>query len=112
MNPSRADPNADDALLLRRQRRRRQYRLSSLILVVALVAVGMGLLRMPGVGFLVLAILAGLGMTLGILLGAMALGWLGCGLFALFDRLVHWSRKEPEWFQPTWNPPPADRDPF
>ncbi len=108
MEPDMAQLDQDNALL--HKRRRRQFRLSSLILAVALVAVGLGLLRMPGVGFLLLAVLTGLGITLGILLVAMTLGWLGFGLFSLFDRLIRWSRKEPDWFQASWNAP-SDLDP-
>ncbi|CAN5809871.1 hypothetical protein BH23PLA1_BH23PLA1_01470 [soil metagenome] len=71
------------------------------MVAIAGVALGFWLLRLPGVGFLVAGALTVIGVTLSILLGAMALGWLGIGLFALFDRLIAWSRREPQWFQPT-----------
>jgi hypothetical protein len=82
------------------ERRRRQFRLRSLMMIVALVAVWAWALRMPGVGGLLLVLGGAVAIGLGVLLGAMFLGLLGFGLFALYDRLAARGRAEPQWQQP------------
>src|SRR5436309_1629416 len=64
------------------QRRRRQFRTRTLMLVVALVAVWMGVLLDPNVCPLVLMLGAAFGLTLGLMVATMGLGLLGFGLFA------------------------------
>jgi hypothetical protein len=85
-------------------RRPRQLRLRTLMILVAGAALGCGALRIPEVGelvrFLGLLLVAGVVVvlillvgTVAVLLVAMALAWLGFGLFTLFDRLWAWARR-------------------
>ena len=80
-------------------RRRFRYRLSTLMVAIAVLAVWLGALVVPGVGDLFLGGAAVIAATLLILLLAMGLGWVGFGLFALADRALSWARRGPEWFQ-------------
>jgi hypothetical protein len=80
-------PTSDDRCPPR-EGRRRQFRLRSLMMAVAVAAAWLASLRVPGVGTFALILVGALSVGLAALLGAMALGWLGFGLFALFDRLA------------------------
>jgi hypothetical protein len=55
------------------------------MMAVVVAAVWFWFLRLPGAWLIVAGPLVGLGTVLALLLGAMALGWVGFGLFALFD---------------------------
>jgi hypothetical protein len=46
---------------------------------------------------MILLAVTGIGLTLAILIGAMALGMLGTGLFAVGDRAVAWFQKSRRW---------------
>jgi hypothetical protein len=48
-------------------------------------------------GPLILLVVTGIGLTLAILAGAMALGMLGTGLFAVGDRAIAWFQKNRRW---------------
>lgn len=68
-------------------------RTTSLLLVVLMVGIWLGVLMDPMVGpFAWFGTLA-IGLTLGILLMAIGLSWLGFGLFALGDWVVAWCRR-------------------
>jgi hypothetical protein len=86
--PSQPKPMDDGLVSERRERRRRQYRVRTLMMASVVAAVWMGLLRLPGVMPLVGGALVVAGGILAIFLGAMALSFVGIGLFALFDRAV------------------------
>jgi hypothetical protein len=84
-------------------RRPRQFRLRSLMIAVAVAAVGLGALRVPGVGPFVVVLALAMGAVLifllivlagglAALLAGMALAFVGLGLFALFDRLAAGAR--------------------
>ena len=79
------------------ERRRRQFRLRTLLGVIALVAVGMGVLLDPNVAPLVLVILGAIGIGVGVMVAAMALGLVGFGLFAAGGRVIDWLRRASRW---------------
>jgi len=91
--PAKADvPRAHDP-----ERRRRQFRIRSIMLVVALVAVWLWVLLDPLIGPLVLAVLAWVAGTLALVGAAMALGLLGFGLCTTGDRIIGWLRRSSSW---------------
>lgn len=67
------------------------------VLGLALAVVWLGLLIDPLVRSLVLNVLIALTLTLGVVVGAMGLGWIGTGLFAVGDRFVAWLRAGSQW---------------
>jgi len=75
------------------ERRRRQFRMRTLMLVIALVAVSLD----PNVGPLVLGVLAAFAMTLGLMGAAMGLGLLGFGLSMAGGRVIGWLRRASRW---------------
>jgi hypothetical protein len=85
-------PRVDDP-----QRRRRQFRLRTVMMVIALVAVWMGVLLDPNVAPLVLGLLGAFGIALGVMVAAMVLGILGFGLFAAGERVMGWLRRASRW---------------
>jgi len=79
------------------ERARRPFRRRMTVLGVVLAVVWIGVLLDPGVGGLVLLLLAGIGAALGLLGAAMALGLLGFGLGIAGDRFVAWLRRGSRW---------------
>ncbi len=79
------------------ERRRRQFRMRSMILVVALVAVWLWVLLDPLIGSLVIAVLAWIAGTLALVGAAMGLGLLGFGLCTTGDRIIGWLRRGSSW---------------
>jgi hypothetical protein len=79
------------------QRRRRQFRIRSMMLAVALVAVWIWVLLDPFLGRLVLAILLWIGGTLAVVAAAMGLGLLGFGLCTAGERAIGWLRRAASW---------------
>src|SRR5262245_45278816 len=93
VTPAKAvGPRVDDP-----QRRRRQFRLRTVMLVIALVAVWIGVLLDANVAPLVLGLLGGFGIGLGVMAAAMVLGILGFGLFAASERVLGWLRRASRW---------------
>ena len=88
-------------------RPRWHFPLGGPLAAVAAGAVGFGLLRLPGVGGLVVVLLMAVGGTLAILVATMGLGWLGFGLVALFHRSAARARSQGNWPDPS-NDPWAD----
>jgi hypothetical protein len=78
-------------------RRRNRYRLRSGLLAAVVAGVWLGLLVDPGFGPIVRGVLLAAGLTLGILLTALGLSWLGFGLFAAGDRVVGWVKRASRW---------------
>ncbi len=72
-----------------------QVRLWEILLV--LLALWAGLLFDPVVGPLLLIILICLGMTLAVIVGTMALGFIGRGLFVAGDHVIAWLRQGTQW---------------
>jgi hypothetical protein len=64
-------------------------------LVVALI--WMGLLLDPMIARMALGAILALVLSVGILVGAMALGMIGSGLFAVGDRVLSWLRQGTRW---------------
>jgi hypothetical protein len=75
----------------------RQFQERAWVLGLILAVVWLGLLLDPMVRPLVLGVLMALALTLGVLVGAMGLGLLGSGLFAVGDRVVAWFRQGSRW---------------
>jgi len=67
------------------------------VLILVLASVWCRLLGDPMIGPVLLFLLMALGLTLGVLVAAMGLGWMGIGLFAAGDRLVAWFRAGTKW---------------
>ncbi len=65
----------------------------SLILIVFWT----GLLLDPMVGPLILSVLLAFGLTLALIVGTMALGLMGYGLFAAGDHVIAWLRQGTRW---------------
>jgi hypothetical protein len=87
-----AGPRVEDP-----QRHRRQFRLRTVMVVIALVAVWMGVLLDPNVAPLVLGLLGAFGISLGVMAAAMVLGILGFGVFAAGARVLGWLRRASRW---------------
>lgn len=68
-------------------------RIGTLMLLILVV----GFLFDPMVGPGIVLVLMGIGLALGILAAAAALGMIGVGLFAVGDRVVAWMRRGREW---------------
>ncbi len=81
------------------QRARQQSRYHFRIWVISLVLLilGAGLLLDPMVGPLVLGSLMAFGLTLALIVGTMALGMMGHGLFAAGDLVIAWLRQGRRW---------------
>ena len=62
-----------------------------------MAAFGLDFLLDPMFGPLMLALVADVGLALGVMAGAMALGTLGFVLFAAGDQVVAWFRRSAEW---------------
>jgi hypothetical protein len=77
--------------------RRRRTRARSVLLAVALVAVWGEVLFDATVRTLVLGMGVAIGCAVGLMAAAMALGLLGFGLFALFDRASAWVVRAHRW---------------
>src|SRR5262249_20675139 len=77
--------------------RRRQFRLRTLMLVIALAAVGMGLLLDPNIAPLTWLFLGAFGIALAVMALAMGLGLLGFGLCTVGDRFLGWLRRSARW---------------
>jgi hypothetical protein len=75
--------------------RRRQFRRMSLILLIALIAVWLGVLVDPQIGLLMVYVMGAFGVALTVM--AMGLGFLGFGIFAAGDRLAGWVRRASQW---------------
>jgi hypothetical protein len=73
-------------------RRPRPFRLRSLSLAVAVVAVWLGVVLDPLIGPAVMGLVGGLALGVLLMLGALALCWLGFGFFALGERALAWVR--------------------
>jgi len=80
-----------------RQRRRAQYRIRMMMLAILVIAVWLAAFRVPGVGPLILALFGAMGVVVAVFLGVMSLGWLGFGIFALFDRFSARVKETSEW---------------
>jgi hypothetical protein len=65
--------------------------------VLLLVMVWLCLVFDPLVGPLLLGIMASIALTLGLMIGAMALGTMGFGLFAIGDRFIAWCQQSRKW---------------
>lgn len=81
-------------------RPRRAYRSRLLLLAIVVAGAWVAALGLPGLGRLAGLAAGAVGATLGILVGAMALGWLGFGLFAMGERVVAYLRRGPRWSDP------------
>jgi hypothetical protein len=77
--------------------RRRQFRRMSLILLIALIAVWLGVLVDPQIGLLMVYVMGAFGVALTVMAMAMGLGFLGFGIFAAGDRLAGWVRRASQW---------------
>lgn len=78
-------------------RRRRQFRIRSIMLVVALVAVWMWVLLDPIIRGIVIAVLLWASSTLAIVGTAMGLGLLGFGVCTTGERIIGWLRRSSSW---------------
>jgi hypothetical protein len=67
------------------------------VLALLLAAFGLDFLLDPMFGPMMLALVADVGLALGVMAGAMALGTLGFVLFAAGDQVVAWFRRSAEW---------------
>jgi hypothetical protein len=76
---------------------RRRSPLPLWIPALVLAALFAGFLFDPMIGPVIRAALAGVGVTLAVLLGAMALGMAGSGLFSIGDRVIAWIRRSSRW---------------
>jgi uncharacterized membrane protein len=85
-------PRAQDS-----DRRRRQFRIRSMMLVVALVAVWLWILRDPLLGQLVVGVVMWVASILLLVGMTMGLGLLGFGLCTVGDRIIHWLRRGSTW---------------
>ena len=74
----------------------RQRRLAVLLAVLG-GSIGFALLIDPELGLLGFFLVLAAGGTFVILAAALALAWLGFGLFALGDRVVGWVRRATTW---------------
>jgi hypothetical protein len=66
-------------------------------LALLLAFVWLGLLFDPIVGPPLLGILAAIGVTLALVVGAMLLGMMGFGLFAIGDHFIGWMQRGRKW---------------
>ena len=82
-----------------RQRREHQFRFWPRIWAVSLLVLGVwaALLLDLMLGRLVLGVLVAFGLGLAVIVGTMALGIMGHGLFAAGDRVLAWLRKSTRW---------------
>jgi hypothetical protein len=78
-------------------RRRRQFRIRSIMLVVALVAVWLWVLRDPIFGQLVIGVVIWVASILLLVGMTMGLGLLGFGLCTAGDRFIHWLWRGSRW---------------
>jgi hypothetical protein len=69
------------------------------ILALFLAALCVDFLFDPLLGPMILALIAAVGLGLGVMAGAMVLGTIGWGLFAAGDRLVAWFRRGDPWVE-------------
>ncbi len=95
--PLPTEPSGTDGAAMAARRRPRQIRIRTVMQAVALVAIGLAILRTPGGIVLVFWTVAGLVIVANGFLGLMALGWLGFGLFALAERLGAWVGRAGRW---------------
>ena|SRR5271157_4699785 len=77
--------------------RSRWLRVRIRVVSLVLLALLLGLLLDSMVGLLLLAVLMALGLTLAVIVGAMGLGIMGCGLFAAGDHVIAWLRQGSRW---------------
>lgn len=76
---------------------RRRIGARAMVLAVALAAVWGEVLFDATVRTLILGMGVAIGCTLGLMAAAMALGMVGFGLFALFDRVSVWMTRATHW---------------
>jgi hypothetical protein len=69
------------------------------ILALFVAALCVDCLFDPTLGPLILGLVAAVGLGLGVMAGAMALGTIGFGLFAAGDRVVAWLRRGTRWVE-------------
>jgi hypothetical protein len=67
------------------------------VVSLVLLALWLGLLLDPMVGPLILGVLMAFGLTLALIVGTMALGIMGFGLFAAGDHVIAWLRQGRRW---------------
>lgn len=79
-----------------RDRRRRGFGPAG-ILSLLLAGLFLDFLFDPMLGPMMLALAADIGLALGVMAGAMALGTIGFGLFAAGDRVIAWLRRSAQW---------------
>jgi hypothetical protein len=78
-------------------RRRRQFRIRSIMLVVAIVAVWMWVLLDPIIRGIVFGVLLWVASTLALVGTAMGLGLLGFGVCTTGERIIGWLRRGSSW---------------
>jgi hypothetical protein len=79
------------------KRDQRQFRMRSLILLITLAALWLELLVDAQIGPLVLYVVGAFGVALVVMAVAMALGFLGFGIFAVSDRLAGFFHRASNW---------------
>jgi hypothetical protein len=67
------------------------------ILALLLAAVSLDLLLDPMFGPMMMALVANIGLALGVMAGAMVLGTTGFALFAAGERVIAWLRRGTQW---------------
>jgi hypothetical protein len=82
-------------LRAKQQVRRLRAPIGALGLILALIWAG--LLLDPMIAGMALGAILALALTMGMLLGAMSLGIIGSGLFAVGDRVFSWLRRGSRW---------------
>jgi hypothetical protein len=80
-----------------RRQRSRRFRVRIWAVSLVLLALWVGLLLDPMVGPLLLAVLMAFGLTLAVMVGTIALGMMGFGLFAAGDHIIAWLRQGTRW---------------
>lgn len=88
---------ANKGLTGRRGRLQRRFEIHSVFFAVMLAVVWIEVLVDPQAAWLVLILLAGLGIALGLMGAAMGLGFLGFGLCMAGDRVMGWLRRASQW---------------
>jgi hypothetical protein len=78
-------------------RRRWQFRLRGLILLIAITAVWVSVLRDTQIALLLLMVVGMFGVTLVVMAVAMGLGLLGFGVCSACDLLVSWLYRASHW---------------
>ncbi len=79
------------------RQRSRRFQVRSWVVSLVLLTLWVGLLLDPMVGPLLLAVLMAFELTLAVMVGTMALGIMGFGLFAAGDHVIAWLRQGTRW---------------